>query len=503
MSESTSHAAGLEIQVSEDKLTAWLEVREDMHPSVLAPERLRPALEQLGIEINATVDQRLAEIATDPLGAIGRSEQNQLILAEGTAPIDPEPEQFIWAEEHLVESLPEADADESVDYFKIQHIKTFAAGTDIGSIQPYVASVTGRDVYGKELRPKSLSNDKLGLGAGLKRQPGADSDHLITTMTGRVIERKGQIWVDEVMALPGDVDFNTGSIDSKIAVDVAGAIRANFGVKTPGSLVVHGTIEAADVEVGEDVTCLKGIVGQPDKGFVKAGGQVCVRFINDANVSADGGIRVERSVVNSELSTQEDVQITYGALVGGNTYAREQVVVQSLGSSAAVPTRVICGLSPVVIARCKVLEEQQRENESAAEKINAKTAPYLSMLKRLNSQQREMVTDLLAQADEYSMQAEELINQRDALLANSGARGEAQIIVSDRIHAGVTVVFGHWEVQLKHDLLGPVRIAERELDGATYIVAINMNTGSVTRLKMREVDLTPYHSTDAGESEDA
>jgi uncharacterized protein (DUF342 family) len=502
MSESTSHAARLEVQVSEDNLCAWIEVREGLHPGELASDRLSEALKQADIEINEAVKQRLAEIAADPLGAIGRSEQNRLILAEGTAPTDPEPEQFIWAEEHLEEAPPEADTGEAIDYFKIQHIKTFVAGTDIGLIQPYVSSITGRDVYGQELRPRSLSNERLNLGAGLSRQTRGDGDHLVTTITGRVIERNGQIWIEEVMSLPGDIDFGTGSIDSKISIDVAGAIRANFSVTTTGSLVVHGTIEAADIKAGEDITCLKGIVGQPDKGTVQAGGVVCVRFINDAKVSSEGGIRVERSVMNSNLSTQSQIEIKFGTLVGGTTYAREQIVVRTLGSNAAVPTQVICGLSPQVIARSKALDDQSREQEAAAEKIKNKTAPYVAMLKRLNAQQREMVTDLLAQADELSMAAEDLARQRDALLAQAGTHHEAQVVASDRIHAGVSLVFGHREVQFSQDLLGPVRVTERELDGAVYIVAINMNTGSVTRLNMREVDLTPFLPTDAGETED-
>lgn len=503
MSVSSSSSISLAIKIAEDKLSAWIEVSSQLAAADLTIEAIHAALKAHEIVMDDIVAERVNAIVADPEEALAQADDDRILVAEGLPPVNAVPESFTWADEHLGLDLPDPEERERIDYFKVQHIRTYDADIDLGLLTPFKPGRTGHDVLGHELRPVSASHEHIEVGAGLKREMKPDGAHLITTAAGRVFSRDERMWLEEVLSIPDDVDFKTGSIDSKIAINVDGAIRENFEVRTPSALVVQGTIEAANVEAGGDVTCMKGIVGQPGKGFVKSGGTLTVRFINEASVFADEGVRVNRSAMNSDLSTQKEICITHGALVGGHSYAREAIVVKSLGNRAAVPTTVVCGISPQVLAKCKLIEDEIKSREETAERIRTKMAPFLAALKRLNPTQREQVTALMAQADEITLSVDELSRQRKALMADAAQPQGAQVVVHDRVHAGVTLIFGQRETRIKHDLIGPVRITERKIDGAVHIIAINMNSGSVTPLKMRAVDLSHYLSEAAGETEDA
>lgn len=506
MSVSASAALKIEIRISDNKLTAWLVLNDQLTAENVSIDLLEAALRAEQVEIDEALTQQLQVVVEKFDSMKASADRGQMVLLQGSPAVDPKPEQFIWDEEHTADVGVDSEAEQAeagaINYFKQQHIKTFAADMKLGHIQPFQAGRAGRDLLGNELRPNSSEHSNIELGAGLKRVTEASGDVVMTTSAGRVFEKNQRLWVEEVLSIPGDVDFSSGSLDSKVAIDVQGAVRANFSVKSKSSAVIHGTIEAADLELGGDVTGMKGIVGQPDKGSVRSGGTVTARFANDATIEAIEGIRIERSVVSSNLSTEGTIHVQNGSLVGGATYARDAIVAKALGNDASVVTAVVCGLRPEVIAKAHIIDEKIRTYEQAAEKIRSKVAPFMSMMKRLTSEQREKATELLAQADELDFSAEDLASERETLLAAAGGE-DARVVVSDRIYAGVRLIFGQREVPFKQDLLGPVLITQRVIDGSTQIVSINKNTGSVTPLKFREVDLKPYIAALEGENEDA
>ncbi|MBN2447849.1 MAG: DUF342 domain-containing protein, partial [Phycisphaerae bacterium] len=333
------------------------------------------------------------------------------------------------------------------------------------------------------------------LGKGLKLSD-TTANEVVTDAAGRVVQAAGEIYVDEVLAVVGDVDFETGNIESPVNVEIRGAVRAKFSVRTDANVTVNGTIEAADVWADGDVTCLKGIVGNQCAGRVHARGVVTARFVNDANVEADGGVRIARSAVNSRIHTIGDLLIENGSIISGQTYAREGIVARTLGSDAGVSTQIAIGRDPHDLATIRKLEQDAEQCRTTAQQIRDKVMPLMAQAKRLTAEQRERATELLCRADEIETRIDDLQAQRDQLWESSAPRGKPSVKLVRECYPGVRISIGLREARIKTHIAGPIRFEERQVNGPTELVVVNERTGSVTVVPTYELDIEQFMQTD-------
>lgn len=490
-----------EIVVADDRLAAWIRLPHREHPSFQPPtvEEICSALAERQIVVDDAVRARVGELVrlceAAPEGAGPAEVPERYLVAQGRPPRQPQDDTFEWYEQFRQDEDFDPESDR-VCYYSVTAITTVTADTAIGVIRPGAPGAAGVDVFGEAIEPATVPPKRLEVGHGLRRSD-ERAEELITTIDGRVvISPNGTINVQELLSIPEDVDFETGSIDATISVHVHNAVRINFSVRTPKSLTVGGTIEAANIDVGEDVTCLKGIVGKTNQGYVRAGGVVTARFANEATIEAVGGIRVARSVMTSQLRTQGDILVENGGIIGGRTYARQGVTAGGLGSEAAVATPVTVGVDPQNLARAVRLEQDIKTRTKMADQIRAKVAPLMAQLKRLTAEQRERATELLSKADELEMSIESLEAEIRELRSIGAAPAPPRVVVSREIHPGVCIAIGPRETRFRHVMHGPVVIEERVVDDVTELVAVNQRTGSLTVLKSTDVDLSAYEQTE-------
>ncbi len=484
----------LGVEVSADKRQAWLLTP----PVTLDAERpiteadVRAALEKKKIAIDASVEQRIAGY----LGLIesqADAEQPEIpakyLIAEGTAPTEPIDAEFIW-DERFEQHKPH-DPDEPIDYYSLNSIVTVEAETIIGRIVPETAGVAGCNVFGQEIPPQRRRGARIELGNGLEL--GAEQpDQVITHAAGRVVEEIGRLRVDEVLQIPGDIDFDTGNVEAKVEVDVRGAIRSNFKVHGKKSLSVGGTIEAADVDLARDVTCMKGVVGNNRQGRVCAGGTITVRFANEAHLTAAGDIQIARSAMNSLIRTDGFLRIENGAIVGGEAYARAGVQAKILGSEAGVVTEIAVGVDPVVLVKLRDLDREIQQHTKMADQIRQRVEPLLASLKRLSREQREKATELLEKADTFELKISDLQTEKQRLLERSVPAEPPRVEVTKWINPGVRISFGLRVWEVSSALKGHHAIEQREISDVTEVVACNKLTGSISVLKTRELDIEQF-----------
>ncbi|MCH7873132.1 MAG: DUF342 domain-containing protein [Planctomycetes bacterium] len=408
----------------------------------------------------------------------------RFLIAEGKPATEPKNGHFEWYEQ-FEKDLADWQGDESINYYDLNAIVTIDVGVAIGQIVPAQAGKSGVDVLGRFVKPTHKPVE-MKVDKGLRvseEKPG----ELITEAAGRIVIEGQNIRVDETLDVSGDVDFHSGSIDVCVDVDVRGTVRSKFTVKTTKSLTVNAGIEAAVIDVAGDLTVRGGILGQGE-GKVTVGGSLTAKFCDKAVISAEGGLKISKEIVNSRIHTNGELLAEQGMIIGGRTYAYRGISVRSLGSEACVETRVIIGLHPDVVARAKKMDDEIAEFKKGAQQIRQMVEPLIANMKRLNSSQREKATELMCKADEIEMAVEETEQSRDKLLEESRPPEPPGVLVAKFIHAGVRIQIGAREVKFDKDFKGPLRIEERKIKNVTEIVAVDQISKSVAILPTEDLN---------------
>jgi uncharacterized protein (DUF342 family) len=473
--------------VSNDGASAWIVRRQPDQAG--APPSLAEILEMLEasrIRISPAVYGRVEQYVELWDTESGDGVPSRYLVAEGTPPTEPEDDELELDEQFQATSSDPA-GEGTVDHFARSMIKTVSAGTAIGRIKRGRAGSSGRDVFGREIPARRKSGAQVCLGHGLLE---SESGDLLAQVDGRLVIDGVRLKVEPRLDIRGDVDFDTGSLDACVDVEVRGTVKSNFRLRTSGSLTVGRAIEAAEIDVDGDLRVQGGICGREGAGSVRVGGSVAARFCNESNVEAGGDIRIETETLNSRVRTPAVFRSRGGTIIGGTIWAREGIEVSVLGSESGITTCVAVGASLGALREQRRIEQEIDGHEKLAAGIREKIAPLMANVKRLTPQQREAATELMGRANELDTAVDELQARRQQLHEQSRPNGTPYVLVNAACQPGVRIAFGAREARIGALLHGPVRIEERKIENATEIVAVNSRTGSVAILPSCEIDVS-------------
>lgn len=487
------------VVVSDDRLQAWIELPGKALPDFSPPSEkdIMALLDEQGIEVTDAVRERVEEY----VGIIGEPEESQgedgpreiperFLIAEGQPPVDARDGDFEW-DEAFNQQVQEWQGEAPVNYYAANSVLTFGADTLVGRIIPLTPSSEGRDVFGKEVTPKRKTGLPLELGDGLATAAD-DPLQVVTTVPGRLVRQRQILRVDEVLEIPGDVDFKSGNIDSVIDVQVRGDVKPNFVVKTTKSLAVRGSVEAAELDVGGDIQVRGGLFGQESGCRVKAGGAVAASICDAADVEAGGDIRISKEIINSNVHTAGELLIEPGSVIGGEVFARHGAKLKHAGSEAGVPTRIAVGMDGAVLYRAQRIDEQVEKQADQIKRVQTLVQPLMANLRRLTPAQREQATELVAKASEIELAGDELRTERERMLKEATPEKKPGIEVKGTLYPGVTLVFELREAKIKAPIKGPMRVEERRIKGVTEIAVVNKLTGSEISLPSAAVDMKRF-----------
>lgn len=335
---------------------------------------------------------------------------------------------------------------------------------------------------------------KLGPGVRLAEEGSAD---LVAEQDGRVVYEHGQVRICEVLEIPGDVDFGSGSIEACVDVAVHGTVRANFYVHTTKSLTVDRVIEAAELDVGGELTVHGGIFRREGMSRMRVGGNVSAQFLNELGLDAGGDVHFIKEILNSQVSAQGHLVGERGTIIGGEIYAREGIDVRVIGSEASVTTVVAVGTALDVLRRVRRMEREVLDLQKSVEKVRSAVQPLLADLKRLLPEQRQRAAELLCKANELESQVDDTQQEAQRILREGAPRGHPFVRAQDALYPGVRIRIGAREVYLRKLMHGPVKVELRKVKQATEVVAVNQRTGSLTVLPSSEANLDPPSTEDA------
>ena len=211
----------------------------------------------------------------------------------------------------------------------------------------------GISVFGTPIpaRPGRTAGLRLGAGARL----GDDGLQVFAATAGHATLVGDLVTVSPIYYVRGDVGPATGNIDFVGSVSVSGNVDAGYRVKAGGDVEIQGGVTAGDVEAGGNVSVRYGIQGHKGHGRVVAAGVVRAKFIEFAVVRAGGSVYASDGVMRSDVEAGVKVEVLghHGSIVGGHVLGRYAVSARDIGSPHGVPTRIVVGTDPALVAEAE------------------------------------------------------------------------------------------------------------------------------------------------------
>jgi hypothetical protein len=339
--------------------------------------------------------------------AIDRVMVRDAVIARGIKAVDEVPPGLAIVAELLKKPVPAADAAVdamSVDFRALSAFVTVKAGDVLARATPGRAGVMGATVRGTAVPYGHVPDVSPRPGRNTRRE----TDTVVATCDGLLKTDKESFWIDEVLDVPGDVDYSVGNIDFPGDVVIHGVIRDGFRVRAGRSLYCSKSIDASEVTTGGDLVTAQGIIGRR-QALIRSGGGISARFIENCVVEAAGTIKVQTGIMNSTLHTLGSVEMgDRGVIVGSIVVTRDGVAAAQIGSSRSPRAEIRCGTDYTVdrklaalrdrtialTGRLRQLEERRHREPAAAASLGMLVERIRATIRQMNEAAHELVPSL-------------------------------------------------------------------------------------------------------------
>lgn len=436
------------VSISDDKLYGLISFTE---PSI---DGKKIALEEIYSKISKfNITYGIDHTKLEEL-SVSHEHNTEYIIATGTPPIDGI-NAFITPMVELPNgtlSLQENDFG-NVDFKNLNLIKNITKGTLIATKTPLIDATNGISVTGKPILAKKPRDVKL-----LKTKNtylSEDGLSLFADIDGQVMYSGGVYDVLNTLVIDGDVDASVGNIDFLGNILVTGTVKTGYSVKTPKSIEVRGSVEAASLHAGEDIILTRGIQGGCT-GKLFAGRNILSRFIENCSAVATCNI-ISESIIQSKVEAGDSiiVQKGKGVILGGSAKASKKISANFLGGPMEIPTSIRIGLSLDENNRLKELTTEHTEYTNKLSELT-KNIDFL-VKKQLEGTLQPQHTALLQNLAEMKTSHESTFaNKKQELINLSNQRSKAangHIEVIKTVYPAVTLTVGTAEHTTKdnHD----------------------------------------------------
>jgi len=369
-------SVALPVEVRDDDMVACI----DIHPrsctgTPITLEMLQASLAAAGV-VYGVDEEELAALLSQVLES--DSALLKAPVAEGTPSIKGE-DAYIEYMIELEQGRGEEREDGSIDYRARHIIHNVQDDVLICRRIPPQAGTARVDVFGKTFPAEGGIDINLQAGQNTEQR----DNEIWSAMDGAVMIINGAVSVVDMFSVPGDIDLETGNLESKKgAVDIGGTVHSGFEVIAAGHIIVKGLVDNATLQAGGDVQ-IGGGVFHADSGVICADGNVTAKFAQNAKIRAGGDIFIAGPALNCDLLSASQVILAgkRARLIGGVVSATGGAEVPQLGSTAEVATKVEVGINrqAINIVKCEI-----RQCEAAIEAGQATDADKEALLRRLH-----------------------------------------------------------------------------------------------------------------------
>jgi uncharacterized protein len=268
---------------------------------------------------------------------------------------------------------PTVDQRGKVNLHEIHFLHNVHTGDILARIHPPTAGTPGYRVNGEQVLPRPGKKGDVRTGPYTALGPD-DSSVVIATADGNVIlHNDGQIEVQPIVTIKGNIDFSTGNIDFVGSLNVMGDILADFSVKVQKDLTVYGSVEDSFIEVGGNVIVKKGFIGS-GKGRISAQGNITVHTLLNQTIVCGQDVTIEKEAVSGMIKAGGKILAQHAIVVGTTLESDIEVVIRNLGNRDGASGRVRVGKKGKILERIAQIDKEIKLTERQV--IEVKDAVY-------------------------------------------------------------------------------------------------------------------------------
>jgi hypothetical protein len=441
-SQEEKKQAMFQIELLEDEMKAYLTLippRRFSLENKITPEELKNILKEKGI-IYGYQEENILEICRNPKKYIHKS----VLIAKGTSPTKGKDALIEFKFKKEKKSLKE-DEEGRVNYKELDLIDNVQKGELLAVKIPPTKGKAGMTVTGVEISPLEGEGKDIPLPSGKNTYISDNGLELYAACSGRVIYNGSKIDVESIYEIKGDVNYDTGNIEFIGTVIVGGNVKDGFSIKASGNVEIKGCIEKAKVEAEKDIRVEKGILGKGE-GYVKAGGDIYAKFIENATVEAGKDIMVSEAIMHSNVDAGREVVVygkKKGVILGGKIRAKELVEANTIGSISEVETHIQVGIDPHAREDTTSLEREIATDKKNFEEIKLRIKNLVKQREEQKGKfpqaKEELLTQLIKSRNLVMMRLRDSIERLNSIKSQFSLHGEGRIRVSNIVYPGVII----------------------------------------------------------------
>lgn len=455
------------IWISADKMKAFYLHFPSIVPDMpLLREWFIQALSQLGIDEEAVVpmlDDVIVKITS------GEDVPFATVVAQGVEAIAGQDAQVIF-EVDLTQKPGAIMPDGSIDLRERNLIHNVSAEALIACKIPAGKGQVGKNLFGDVLTTTDGQDVAFVAGDGTRLREASYKDQVVpaiyATMDGAVVFRAGNISVNPIFRISGDVDYETGNVAFEKDIFIVGSVKTGFEVRAGGNVTIGGSIESgASVRAKGNVTVGRGILGKTTR--VVAMGELRAQFIQNAMVVVKGDLWCGRYIHNAQVRCGGLLKVPAGAgaksgsVVGGMVCATKGIDVALVGSESVSGTIMSIQTDPEEQAKIEKLKNNLSVCDIQISKLTRSLGvaslngeAIKKKMAVLSGKQREHYVEILKKLKEVSgiRQKSEGEHARLVLKATQSLKGSF-IRVAKTIFARNVIRMGEKEIILSEDTM--------------------------------------------------
>ena len=301
------------------------------------------------------------------------------------------------------------DSSGRVDFKNIDVIENVVVGQLLAEKIPATKGKKGYNLFNYPLEAKEGKDFPLKAGKGTILSD--NGFRLVAEINGQVVLSRGNISVEPVYRVPGDVGPKTGNINFLGSVSVRGMVLKGFEVRASGNIEIHGGTQEALVEAEGNIVVRSGIQGGD---VTSTNGSIVSKFIQDSKIFAAIDVLVSDGILRSKVYTNGNVNCNgrRAQIVGGFICARKDVRARIIGSSAYTATEIHVGTSPVHLLTYLKNKDTLSEIKEKI-RLNAKLITTLTARKKVDTKgftgnQQEKLQNTIEEQEGLKEQKEKL-----------------------------------------------------------------------------------------------
>ena len=330
---------------------------------------------------------------------IEKSFKGEIVIAKGEDPVPGHDGKVKFNFETEFTNPGKINEDGSIDFTQRGEIPFVKKGEVMAVKKAAKEGKAGIDVAGNPIQVPEIIDPVFTAGSGTELSE--DELTITASIDGQPnLDAMGSVTVNPELAIPGDVDFETGSIDFKGNILVNGTIKEGFTVK--GVNLTAKEIAGATVELSGDLNISAGVTDAK----ISTQGNIYAKFINNSNIMTFGNLEVSKEIIDSDIISSGSCQNQSGHIITSRITTKMGIDAGKIGTASAKPAKLKVGVD-------KHMEILTDKIQKSLEASISKTDLLKDEIKKLEDEDQKLYQKVSEQAhiqDRSQLDIKELKN---------------------------------------------------------------------------------------------